>query len=79
MLGEVDLANEDRQQFNFYADKVVLHPDFNPLNDLRDNLALVKLNVPAPMGTFRPVCLPPTGKAEELFFPFSINLIKYES
>ncbi|KAG8181467.1 hypothetical protein JTE90_017528 [Oedothorax gibbosus] len=62
VLGEVDLINDDRNQINFYSEKVVVHPNFNPLNDLRDNLALVKLNAEAPMGIFRPVCLPPTDK-----------------
>ncbi|KFM67245.1 Complement factor B, partial [Stegodyphus mimosarum] len=72
-LGEEDLRKEDSNQLNFYATDVIIHPKFREPNGLQDNLALIKLNAPAPMGQFRPACLPPTEKPVHLHLDLNIN------
>ncbi|CAL1296471.1 unnamed protein product [Larinioides sclopetarius] len=61
VMGERNIIREDRNQLNFYAEDVIVHPDFQPLDDLEHNLALVKLNMPIPLRRFRPACLPIKG------------------
>ncbi|XP_054724613.1 complement factor B-like [Uloborus diversus] len=72
-LGEQKLVNEDSSQLNFYTTEMKIHPLFNPEQDLQHNLALLKLNTPAPMGRFRPACLPPSDNVMKLHLILSIN------
>lgn len=60
VLGERNLIKYEANQTNFYVTDLRIHPAFNPGTTLRNNLALLKLNLPA--AGYRPACLPPTGK-----------------
>ncbi|GFQ79614.1 uncharacterized protein TNCT_375241 [Trichonephila clavata] len=72
-LGERDLMNEERNQHNFYAESIVIHPDFQPIDTLENNLALIKLNVKAPKKRFRPACLPPLERNIQLHLDLNVN------
>nr|AKO71453.1 complement factor B-like protein Lox-FB [Loxosceles laeta] len=73
VMGEYDLMGEDPKQRNFYASKVVIHPDYDESDTLLNNLALVKLHKPVPLETFKPICLPPTDRTVPLFLDHNIN------
>ncbi|GFS29629.1 uncharacterized protein NPIL_414801 [Nephila pilipes] len=73
VLGERDLMSQDRNQYNFYPESIVIHPDFKPLDSLENNLALIKLNARAPEKRFRPACLPPLERNIPLHLDLNIN------
>ncbi|GBL82024.1 hypothetical protein AVEN_50597-1 [Araneus ventricosus] len=73
VMGERNIIREDRNQLNFYAEDVIVHPDFQPLDDLEHNLALVKLNMPIPLRRFRPACLPMTERLIPLHLDLNTN------
>ncbi|XP_071036846.1 complement C2 isoform X2 [Parasteatoda tepidariorum] len=73
VFGENNIVQDEKHQMNFYATRVVLHPNYSPLDPVHDNLALLQLNSPIPLKRFRPVCLPPTGKTVPLHMDLNIN------
>ncbi|XP_055939093.1 complement C2-like isoform X2 [Argiope bruennichi] len=73
VMGEKDLIQEDRNQMNFYAEDIIIHPDFQPLDELEHNLALLKLNNPTPLRRFRPACLPMTERPVPLHLDLNTN------
>ncbi|GIY37008.1 uncharacterized protein CDAR_306271, partial [Caerostris darwini] len=74
VLGEKNLMQTDRNQMSFYAEGVFIHPDFRAPDGLENNLALIKLNAPAPPKRFRPVCLPPAERPILLHLELNINV-----
>ncbi|GFX84567.1 uncharacterized protein TNCV_723761 [Trichonephila clavipes] len=65
--------SEERNQHNFYAESIIIHPDFQPLDNLENNLALIKLNIEAPIKRFRPACLPPLERNIQLHLDLNVN------
>lgn len=70
-LGERDLTRDERGQTNFYAVDISVHPEFDVSDPLKNNLALINLNLPAARN--RPVCLPRTDGSKPLHLDLNVN------
>nr|BAR45592.1 complement factor B-3 [Hasarius adansoni] len=72
VLGERHLLKAEQGQTNFYVTDVQIHQNYNPKqNSIENNLAVLKLNLPA--SRYRPACLPPTDRAIPLHLNLKIN------